>query len=291
MIFFLRRAHFETLTCADLDTILVGYFFKLFRKYKLFFDAHELFTDVPELKGAGLKRYIWRMVGRLGVSETDSCYTVNHSLQTILEKRFRKKFEVIPNVPSATGVNKSGAREKGPFKLVYLGVLNPGRGLPELIEAISQLEAVQCLVIGDGPERKRLEELANNAPGGGQIQFLGMIPPSEISELMIGCHLGVNLLDGTSPSYYYSLANKFFDYIHAGLPVLTMDYPEYARVNERFACCVLIKSLDTSEIMSAINGLSIDDAGYRQLCHAAHAAAAYYTWEKIEPRLLEMYRL
>lgn len=42
---------------------------------------------------------------------------------------------------------------------------------------------------------------------------------------------GINLLTDEGLSYRYSLANKFFDYVHAGIPQICIAFPEYKKLN------------------------------------------------------------
>ncbi|WP_205127803.1 hypothetical protein, partial [Okeania hirsuta] len=51
-----------------------------------------------------------------------------------------------------------------------------------------------------------------------QVKFLGYLDPEELRRITPQAHLGLNLLENKGLSYYYSLANKTFDYLQAGLP-------------------------------------------------------------------------
>ena len=40
--------------------------------------------------------------------------------------------------------------------------------------------------------------------------------------------------ENTGLNQYLALPNKFFDYMHAGLPQIAMNYPEYQKINSQF---------------------------------------------------------
>jgi hypothetical protein len=53
-------------------------------------------------------------------------------------------------------------------------------------------------------------------------------------------------------SYELSLANKFFDYIHAGLPVIFTEFVEYKTINTEFNIGVMIEKTDVQQLVRVI---------------------------------------
>jgi hypothetical protein len=96
------------------------------------------------------------------------------------------------------------------------------------------------VIAGDGPLRKDLEKLAvAGIPTGDKVVFKGRLSSNQLSLVAREATIGLNILSSNSKSYYYSLANKFFDYIHAELPQVCIDFPEYRLVNEEWEVAVL----------------------------------------------------
>ena len=60
--------------------------------------------------------------------------------------------------------------------------------------------------------------------------------------------LGWALAENTGINQYLALPNKFFDYIHAGLPQIAMNFPEYIKINQQFEVAVLIEDLNPERI-------------------------------------------
>lgn len=79
----------------------------------------------------------------------------------------------------------------------FVGRLIDGKGVADLLSALSLLERddIECLIIGDGPERKRLEALAKKPPLQGNVLFFGHQPAARAIALMKACDIIVN------PSY------------------------------------------------------------------------------------------
>jgi glycosyltransferase involved in cell wall biosynthesis len=101
--------------------------------------------------------------------------------------------------------------------------------------------------------------------------------------------VGVNLVEAKGLNQYYSLANKFFDYIHAGLPQVCMNYPEYKRINDTYQVALFINDLKPETIARAINNLITNDVLYKQLQENCLKARAFLNWQQEEKKLLDIY--
>jgi len=105
-----------------------------------------------------------------------------------------------------------------------------------------------------------------------------------------GFYAGINLVEREGLNQYFSLANKFFDYIHAGLPQVTMNFPEYAAVNQHFEVAILIDDLQPKTIANAMNRLLDDQDLYLRLKNNCIAAKNKLNWEEEEQKLISFYR-
>lgn len=252
---YLKQVSFSNLVVTDLDTALVSRFFRN-SDIKVYCDLHEYYEETPELIGKGAKRWIWSKVGQLSISSIDVMYTVNQTLADLFSKKYNREVSVIRNLPDQ--IMQQPKDISLPLKTVYLGVLNPGRGLEQIILSVKNTKNVELTIIGDGPLNETLQSLAGDCI---RIKFTGSLQPHDISPELKYHHVGWNILDNKSKSYYYSLANKFYDYINHGLPVITMDFPEYRKIIERYNCGVLLSDdkVDTitKELSRLINELGV----------------------------------
>ena len=67
-----------------------------------------------------------------------------------------------------------------------------------------------------------------------KVIFKGYVKPKELPKITAKASIGLNLLENKSLNYYYSLANKAFDYIQAEIPAIHMDFPEYRQLNQTY---------------------------------------------------------
>ncbi len=71
-----------------------------------------------------------------------------------------------------SSVKKSSAQ----YDLSFCGRLVANKGLSEVLDAVDRLESRTLLVIGDGPERKKLEAKAKSLGIQGRVTFVGWLP-------------------------------------------------------------------------------------------------------------------
>ena len=281
-----RQWDYDIICAVDLDTLLAG---TLLRgaSAKLVYDAHEWFSETPEVVHRPLIRGSWRGLGRALVPRTDARYTVGPELAKELENDYGCAFATVRNVPRRT---VESITENSGGVILYQGMLNPGRGLEEAITAMGSLPDLRLWIVGSGPEEQNLHRLADRLGVSERVWFAGFRPPEELPELTRQAWLGLNLLRADSPSYYYSLANKSLDYVQAGLPSVQMDFPEYRALNDRYGCYVLLEELTPAALSACIRQLTVDGAAYRTLRENCRAAAKELCWEREAPKLLAIYR-
>jgi len=170
--------------------------------------------------------------------------------------------------------------------VLYQGVLNKGRGLETAIKAIVGLDLkVQLHIAGEGDLSEELRSLAQQIDNDNKVVFLGWKLPHELKELTQQAWLGINLLDGTSKNYQYSLANKFFDYMHAEVPSINMAFPTYKRYIDADKVGLVLDRLDVSKLQVLISDLYNDDALYSSMITSIRNAKQKYNW-KLESKAL-----
>ncbi|MEX0966344.1 MAG: glycosyltransferase [Bacteroidia bacterium] len=283
--YFLIKNRYDVFCAVDLDTILPCLLYSGIRNKKLVYDAHEYFTEVPEVVARPIVQMIWQWVARISIPRADLCYTVSPSLSKIFEQKYQRPFRVIANVPYLKAEEQSNAGKE--MFILYQGALNRGRALEPLIEAMPDLD-MELHLVGDGDLTDELKKLVNKLNIGNKVKFLGRMRPEQLMAYTSKAWLGYNLLKREGLSYYYSLSNKFFDYIHSGVPVLCSPFPEYVRINEEFQVSCFSEPV-AAKIVDSVNRL-IDDPGlYHRLRENCLQARQVYHWGHEEKKLIRYY--
>jgi glycosyltransferase involved in cell wall biosynthesis len=286
LFFYLLFKKFDFVTANDLDTVLGVYFSSYFKKTTLVFDAHEYFTEVPELENRNTVKKTWAWIERKFVPKFHKHYTVNNSLAELFEQNLHLNFSVVKNVPYLLT-----STENEPIKskyLLYQGALNKGRGLENMIKAMSKID-LQLKIAGDGDLTQYLKDLVRKEGLEHKVIFLGKIEPKKLPELTKNAFIGINLLENMGLNYYYSLANKFFDYIQAEVPQICVNFPEYQHINQQYKVAVLLENIEVETIVDNINKLLINKELYSELQNNCTKAKQKYCWEKEEEILKEIY--
>ena len=304
LIWFLLFTGFDAVCSVDLDTLLAGFLVSKLKSKKIIYDAHEYFTEVPEVVERPMVKGAWEFLARSIIPRLKYCYTVSECIAEDFRDRYNSHFLVIRNVP----VNKKNVWEKHgdsvaysnarsfwrpnlkPFILIYQGVLNEGRGLEEILSAMEKLIGVELWLVGEGDLSSELRKTAKDKGMLGKVVFHGRIAPDELHALTVKSHLGLNLLKNKGLNYYYSLANKTFDYMQAGIPSICMDFPEYKKINKEYSVFYLLEKLEIESLVKAINKFKDDKNFYINKCKSNRIAADVFVWEKEEIKLIEFYK-
>lgn len=289
----LRTQPVDVINSIDLDTLLAGYFAKQ-KEQQLVFDAHEYFSETPELIDRPFIQGIWRKLAHWLIPKADLCYTVGPALARIFTRQYGTEFGVVRNLPRAkvgadTPRNQPSADKKTKI-ILYQGMLNQGRGLAAAIDAMAFLPADYHLwLVGNGDLTDVLKQRSQASGQQDRIHFKGFIEMDALPAITAQADLGLNLLDAVSPSYYYSLANKCFDYLQAGLPSIQMNFPEYRALQEQYKCFVLLPELNAKKLAVKIEATLADPIALAKLQANCQRAAKELSWEREEVKLLSLW--
>jgi glycosyltransferase involved in cell wall biosynthesis len=283
LFFKILLARTDYLYAVDSDTLPAFIGLSALKRKPLVFDSHEYFAEVPELSNSPFKKKIWHRITQWGVNYSKARMTVGHELAKVLAERYGKPFATVRNVPAYKPSPEVIALH--PPVLLYQGALNKGRELELLINAIKELPEMRCILAGEGDLSHDLRTLAVSYPN---IEFAGLLSPETLRELTPKCFAGYNLLAPESLSYYYSLSNKYFDYMHAGVPSISSALPEYQNLNSLYSCGICIRN-EQQELVALLKNWLNDQAHYRKLKENAIIASTELNWENEQKSLLNLF--
>ena len=291
LFIWLLRHKFEVYTAIDLDTILPNLAIARIKGKKIHYDAHEYFSEVPEVVDRPSIKRIWEAVARFAIPRVDAAYTVGPALAQIFQARYGIPFQVIRNVPTRMASTPQRLNSSTHQVILYQGVLNQGRGLEIAIAAMQQIDGAELWLAGEGDLSTALRQLATDLHLEHKVKFLGYLAPEDLRAVTTQATIGLNLLENRGLSYYYSLANKAFDYVQAEVPSIQMKFPEYIALQEEHRVFYLLSRLEVDALVEAIQRLLLDDELYLALQEGCRKAAVDWCWEKEATTLLGLYPL
>jgi glycosyltransferase involved in cell wall biosynthesis len=276
----------DAICAIDLDTIVPCHTVSVFKRIPRVYDAHELFTELKEVVTRPFIKKIWKAVESRLVPRFRFGYTVSESIAEEFNRRYGVNYKTIRNVSRLREFDTD--RPQGKF-ILYQGAVNEARAFEYLIPAMKWVNS-PLVICGDGNFMPALKELIKAHQLEHKVELKGMLPPSELWTISQQAYMGIAVAEKEGLNQYYALPNKFFDYIHAGLPQVTMDYPEYRKLNKQFEVAVLIDNLAPQRIAAAINNLLLDDVIYAKLRENCLMARLKLNWQHEEKKLLAFYK-
>ncbi|MDE3183592.1 MAG: glycosyltransferase [Bacteroidota bacterium] len=285
LFFFLLLQKADIFCCIDLDTMLPVYFISVLKNRKRVYDAHEYFSEQKEILTRRNVYRFWHFIEKRLVPKFQNGYTVSEGIAKEFKKKYGVDYAVIRNMPLLKPLTGEPSSQKN---ILYRGSVNEGRGFEYLIPAMKNVDA-HLFIYGDGNFLAQAKSLVKENQLDNKIFFKGKVLPNELDKITRQSFIGINLVEPIGANQVLSLANKFFDYMQNGIPQVTMNFPEYKKINEAFEVAVLIDELSVTSIEKALNRLLQDEELYFRLKQNCLKARDVYNWQNEEMKLLGFY--
>ena len=258
LFFYLLFRKADIIWANDLDTVVPSYIISKLRGLDYIVDSHELFTEVPELSKAPIKKSIWKFIEKHLAVKANIFITVNQSLAKIFHEKYGINPKVVRNVPKRVDIPPAHSRNQigipeGDLVVVIQGSgINKGRGLDETIEAISGLSDVSLLIIGGGNAIDEAKQKTIALGIQSKVHFIARVPYLEMMQYTQMAAIGLAYDADPCLNFYYALPNKIFDYFQAGIAVISGPQPEISGLVSTYECGYLMKQISPESIQWAI---------------------------------------
>ncbi len=286
-LFYGTFTSFDVVVANDSDTLLAATALKLDNKKQMVFDAHEYFTEVPELVHRPRIQKIWAWIEGQCIPHTDAAFSVAHSIAQRYSQEFGVDFKVVRNMSQPLLGEPTPLPQLPQDFLIYQGVLNVGRGIELMIAAMELLPHLHLVIAGDGDIKKALVQQAEETAYAHRIHFLGRVTPAQLQQITPKAQLGLSLEEDMGYNYRMALPNKIFSYLHAGIPTVCSQLPEMAKlVGDHDIGTVLKKR--TPESLAAVMAATLSKR--ESYLPAIKKAQQELHWDKEAQQLISIFR-
>ena len=253
----------DLIVANGLDSLVIAHSIARRNGAKILFDAHEYEP----------KRIEDHWFHRLFVNPYKD-YICNNYLSTInfmttssygFAKGYRKNYgvepEVILNVPAYKKINLKKVNPNH-ITLIHHGVAHPSRELENMISLMPLLDKkfnLTLMLVGQYDKYiKNLKSLSTKlCPK--KVVFREPVSVEEIVPTIARYDLGLVIIKPSSFKLKYTLPNKLFESIMAGLCIITGPSPDMKKIVKEYNCGFIVNSFNLEDIAKTINSLTIKD--------------------------------
>jgi glycosyltransferase involved in cell wall biosynthesis len=178
-----------------------------------------------------------------------------------------------------------------PFTVGFVGSLKGWHGLPNLVEAFARLTTraadARLLIVGDGPERERLETALRDRGVLSAAIFTGAVSHDEVPRLLGSVDVAVAPYPKLSDFYFSPL--KIYEYMAAGLAVVASRTGQVAKLIDHGVTGLLYEAGDVDGLLDALDRLRRDPHLRLSLGRSARDTVMRgHTWDAVVKRVLEL---
>lgn len=203
----------------------------------------------------------------------------NFTKDKLLEKGMRTKMQVVYNGVDIANIANIEAQKADRFRIICVARLVPTKRIETLVRAISRMQDpdVECVIIGDGPNRQNLWRLAADLGVNGQVTFKGFMEDSddlirEIKKSHVMC----------LPSAVEGFGIMVIESMAAGVPVVCSDITPFKELTSNGKYGLNFKLDDYEDLSEKIFMLKFDTDKYESIKALGLERASEFGWDKIE---------
>jgi glycosyltransferase involved in cell wall biosynthesis len=272
----------------------------------LIYDAHEYFADAVRGKYWIPRPFRPAIAALAAALEKWMVHAVDGIVTAVpgqvpLFEGAGKPVAVVRNLPFTAlfdGAEPRSEMQAPGLRLLYIGLILPKRGIDVLLDAMRILRDrsvgdVYLFLVGPTTSAEYIQHIRASLAKDQlteRVKLLGFVEHDQLKHYLTSAHAG--LAPGLVTRQYQNpgLTTKIFEYLLAGLPVLSADYPHRRAVIDEANCGLAVPPEDAEAHADAILWLRDHPDEARTMGERGRAMVLdHYTWESEQSRLLDFY--
>ena len=244
-IIFVKKHNINIISIHHVFLIPFAIYFKYFHSCKIIYDTHELETEAVSIKG--YKKLIAKFLEKNFIKQFDHVFVTSDEIFKWYKKKYQiKNMTKIFNCLYFRKLKKKNYLRKK-FKInskrkifIYLGALSDGRGIDIILETFSKLKNKNAVVIFIGYGKNK-DKIKNYAKANTNIFFHDAVEFKDILQVSSSADFGLSLVENTCLNEQLMLPNKIFEYVASGIPVITSNLMQSAKIVKKNKLGYVIK--------------------------------------------------
>ena len=307
--YYVRKIHPDVIDGHNLIALQIGYLAYFFvpqkNKPKFIYDSHEFELARTVQYGRDKVRRLARQE-RFLMRRCSFSTVISEGIASAVQRIYKlnQKPIVIRSTPYYWELNQEeikrirkeyekifGIRRKG-FIVEYHGYIQEYRGLEEIIEALSLLENVYLVMIGDAQKKEYEDEIKKKITSynlESRVLRYPAMPLDELKNYIAATDCGLVMNNGDNPNYHYALPNKFFENIQAMNPIICSNLPELTRLVDEYNIGLTVPYGSPNRLAEAITNMWEDKGIYQQFKQNLVNAKDELCWEKEKEKLKKVF--
>ncbi|MCH8551565.1 MAG: glycosyltransferase family 4 protein [Natronospirillum sp.] len=294
----IKKYKISKVIVRDLPLLKLATTLKKFLGYSVYYDMAEVYPEmyrsIHQYSNPGLLTKIIKSPWVSERYERNVIYKVQHTFTMIEESKFRlierynldpSMVSIVSNTPPKSKYNgKQVVHSESPLNIIYVGFLTRLRGIDLLIDAIENINSsdpsidINFDIVGEGYYKEVLENLVRKYSLHNSVRIHGWLDHNEVNRLFFESNIGA-LPYRPCSHWNTTIPNKIFDYMLAGLPVISTPVTTIGRIIETSNCGVVSSSTNISDISEALLKLRNPDVRQSLGSNGRNAVLDKFNWE------------
>jgi glycosyltransferase involved in cell wall biosynthesis len=290
----------------DLDVMPATMLIARLKNKQLVYDSHEYFLGMAGMDQKPVRRIVWKFIESRVFARIKYMYTVSDSIRNLYRKTYLKKLFVVRNLPFKNPVFPALTEEENSWissidqkiptnkNLIILqgAGINEHRGAEELVFSMIFLDAhrFHLLIIGGGDVFEKLEKMIAQNNLSEKITLIPKVPFAVLDHFTRKAQLGLSIDKPSVLNHKYSLPNKLFEYLHAGVPVLATRLIEQERIINEYDVGGFIEDHHPEHMAAKIKEIFADDGQLNRWRQNCNRVREELNWENESKIVIDIFK-
>jgi len=153
-----------------------------------------------------------------------------------------------------------------------------------------EADKYHLVIVGGGDVMIKLERIIEQNYLASKVTLIPKVPFSVLGHFTRKAHLGISIDKGSVLNHRYSLPNKLFEYLHAGIPVLASRLTEQEKIIKQYDVGTFIENHQPEHIAERIRAVFSDPETMERWKRNCCRVKEELNWENESKKLIDIFK-